>query len=135
MDVKVKKYTGSFWVHGSYYGNFYASFVSNTNGKTYGSTTISSNRPSTTSEGGWRQYNYTLMPSQNAPNANNSFVLTFDASRAKGSLDFQIISLFPPTYKNRPNGMRVDLMEAMGALNPSVREFMLLSKIKILTQT
>ncbi len=36
----------------------------------------------------------------------------------QGSLDFNLISLFPPTYNNRPNGMRVDLMEAIAELNP-----------------
>jgi hypothetical protein len=34
------------------------------------------------------------------------------------SLDFNLISLFPPTYKNRPNGLRIDLAEAFAALKP-----------------
>jgi alpha-N-arabinofuranosidase len=34
-----------------------------------------------------------------------------------GSLDFNLISLFPPTYKNRPNGLRPDLAEAFAELN------------------
>lgn len=35
-----------------------------------------------------------------------------------GSLDFNLISLFPPTYKNRPNGLRPDLMELLRGLKP-----------------
>jgi len=38
---------------------------------------------------------------------------------ARGSIDLNLISLFPPTYKNRPNGLRPDLMEALIALKPS----------------
>lgn len=35
-----------------------------------------------------------------------------------GSLDFNLISLFPPTWNNRPNGMRRDLMQALHDLGP-----------------
>jgi alpha-L-arabinofuranosidase len=31
-----------------------------------------------------------------------------------------VVSLFPPTYKNRPNGMRPDLMEKLAALKPGL---------------
>jgi hypothetical protein len=38
---------------------------------------------------------------------------------AKGSsLQFNLISVFPPTYNNRPNGLRKDLMEALAELKP-----------------
>jgi len=39
-----------------------------------------------------------------------------------GSLDFNLISLFPPTYKGRKNGLRVDIAEALEELHP-VRMF------------
>ena len=45
------------------------------------------------------------------------------ASGVKGPLNFNLLSLFPPTYNNRPNGLRVDLMEAMKGLNPSFFRF------------
>lgn len=35
-----------------------------------------------------------------------------------GSLDFNLISLFPPTWNDRPNGMRRDLMQALHDLGP-----------------
>lgn len=41
------------------------------------------------------------------------------ASGVGGALDFNLLSLFPPTYNNRPNGLRIDLMEAMAGLKPS----------------
>ena len=37
---------------------------------------------------------------------------------AKDGLAFNLISLFPPTYNNRPNGLRKDLMEALAGLKP-----------------
>lgn len=45
-------------------------------------------------------------------------MLTFDASEGD-SLNFGLISLFPPTYNDTPNGNRVDLMEALAALSPT----------------
>lgn len=72
----------------------------------------------------WVQQNFTLTPTSAAPNSNNSFYITFDASSvSEGSLDFNLISLFPPTYKNRPNGLRKDLAEALAELNPKFLRF------------
>ena len=44
--------------------------------------------------------------------------LTIRQGAIDGSLDFNLISLFPPTYKNRKNGLRKDLAEALQELNP-----------------
>lgn len=38
-----------------------------------------------------------------------------------GSLDFNLISLFPPTFKGRKNGMRSDIAEALEQLHPVSR--------------
>ncbi|KAL9093583.1 MAG: hypothetical protein Q9165_003978 [Trypethelium subeluteriae] len=109
-------YKGSFYVHGTYNGTITASLVSDLANTTFGSVNV----PVSSTKDGWTQYNYTLTPSTAAPNSNNSFILTFDAASATdGSLDFNLISLFPPTYKNRENGNRADLMEALAGLNPS----------------
>ena len=37
---------------------------------------------------------------------------------AGSSLNFNLISLFPPTYKGRANGMRPDIMELLADLKP-----------------
>jgi alpha-N-arabinofuranosidase len=34
-----------------------------------------------------------------------------------------MVSLFPPTYHNRPNGFRIDLMEKLAAMHPSFLRF------------
>lgn len=48
------------------------------------------------------------------------FVLA--ASKA-GTLTLDMISLFPPTYKNRENGCRIDLAEKLEAMHPSFVRF------------
>lgn len=59
-----------------------------------------------------------------APNLNNTFAITFDASEARGqTLYFSLLSLFPPTYKDRPNGLRKDLADHVEALNPKFLRF------------
>jgi hypothetical protein len=37
---------------------------------------------------------------------------------SNGTLDFNLISVFPPTYKGRKNGLRIDIAEALEELNP-----------------
>ncbi|KAF8753887.1 Alpha-L-arabinofuranosidase C-terminus [Rhizoctonia solani] len=62
--------------------------------------------------------------SESAPNNNNFFRVTVDGSSAAGkNVYFGLLSLFPPTYRNRPNGMRVDLAEALAATKPGVWRF------------
>ena len=36
-----------------------------------------------------------------------------------GSVNLAVVSLFPPTYHNRPNGNRIDIMEKLAAMHPS----------------
>jgi len=115
IDVKVQKYTGSFWAKGSYSGCFTASLQSNLTNETFGSVEVQSSGAD-----GWTQYNFTMTPDTAAPNSNNTFLITFDAVGVDGGyIDFNLISLFPPTYNNRPNGMRIDLMDTLAELNPS----------------
>ncbi|KAJ6134708.1 hypothetical protein N7523_001030 [Penicillium sp. IBT 18751x] len=120
IDVRPQKYSGSFYVKGSYKGSFTASLRSATSGKTLASTQVKSK----STAGEWVKHEFTLMPKTTATNTNNTFSLTFDASKASGgSLDFNFISLFPPTWNNRPNGMRRDLMQALSDLGPKFLRF------------
>ncbi|WP_329265027.1 alpha-L-arabinofuranosidase [Streptomyces sp. NBC_01478] len=50
-------------------------------------------------------------------------VTTDDPSAAGKTLWLQYVSLFPPTYNNRPNGLRIDLMEKLVALKPKFLRF------------
>ncbi|KXT08640.1 hypothetical protein AC579_6558 [Pseudocercospora musae] len=111
------KYTGSFWLLGSFDGNVTVNLQSAFEGYSNKSWAQASVSVASTADT-WTQYNYTLSPPESAPNSNNTLVFTWDAP-SSSCLDFNLISLFPPTYNNRKNGLRIDLMEAMGALNPS----------------
>ncbi|KAK3391644.1 glycoside hydrolase superfamily [Sordaria brevicollis] len=122
MDVRKQKYTGSFYVKGAYQGkSFTASLQSALTGEVFGTTEVPAKKKASND---WVKYDFNLTPFKAARNSNNTFAITFDAAGAKdGSLDFNLISLFPPTYKNRPNGLRVDLMEALAALKPKFLRF------------
>ncbi|KAL7620599.1 hypothetical protein AAE478_009594 [Parahypoxylon ruwenzoriense] len=119
MDIKAnKQYRGSFWVKGTYTGRFFtASLQSSITGEIYGTTNVESRSVS----GQWTEHEFDLITSKDAPNSSNTFALSFDASGLEdGSLDFNLISLFPPTYKDRKNGMRVDIAEALEQLHPTL---------------
>lgn len=115
IDVRVQNYTGSFWVHGAYEGVFTADLRSAVDGEVFGSVEVESRAV----DGEWVEHEFVLVPDVDAPSSNNTFALTFDAAGLGGeSLDFNLISLFPPTYKGRKNGLRVDIAEALHELHP-----------------
>lgn len=60
----------------------------------------------------WKQITLSLRPTASAPDNNNSFFISVDGAKAAGqTIHFALLSLFPPTFKNRPNGLRVDIAE------------------------
>lgn len=64
--------------------------------------------------GTWRMFTANLKATGTDPRAR--FVLSF---RGKGSLQVDWVSLFPPTYKSRPNGLRRDLAQYLQDLKPA----------------
>lgn len=117
IDVKPQTYNGTFWVLGAYDGNFTVKLQSNLTNEVFASLDI----PSQSQSGKWVEHKFQLNPTVAAPNINNTFVIEYESG--EGSLNFNLISLFPPTYNNRPNGNRADLMEALKALNASYLRF------------
>ena len=59
-------------------------------------------------------------PAHLIASANNHLELTV---AHPGTAWFTLVSLFPPTYKNRPNGNRADLMEKLAAMHPAFLRF------------
>lgn len=115
ISVSQQKYTGSFWVKGAYNGSFTASLQSNLTDDVFGSVEIASKSV----EGEWTEHGFEIVPDIDAPTSNNTFSVTFDVEAVRGdALDFNLISLFPPTYKDRKNGLRVDIAQALADLNP-----------------
>ncbi|MEO5910765.1 MAG: alpha-L-arabinofuranosidase C-terminal domain-containing protein [Pelobium sp.] len=69
----------------------------------------------------WKKYNLTLTTSSTVkPTADARFVISTDRT---GLYYFNLVSLFPPTFKNTPNGFRPDLMEMMVDMKPKFLRF------------
>jgi alpha-N-arabinofuranosidase len=65
--------------------------------------------------GDWRPYTFTLQTEDLPVSANNHLVLTIPRP---ATVWFDLVSLFPPTYLDRPHGNRIDLMEKLAAMHP-----------------
>lgn len=60
----------------------------------------------------WTQVKLSFQPTASASDLDNDFFVSIDGTVAAGqTIHFAMFSLFPPTYHNRPNGMRVDIAE------------------------
>jgi alpha-L-arabinofuranosidase len=65
----------------------------------------------------WQKYTVKLTTAHDAPTtAKAQFALWGTGS---GSVTFSMVSLFPPTYQNTPNGLRPDLMKLMADMHPA----------------
>lgn len=63
----------------------------------------------------WKRYEFTLTTGRIETSSENHLFLTVGHA---GKVWIDLVSLFPPTYKNRENGNRPDLMEMMAAMHP-----------------
>jgi alpha-N-arabinofuranosidase len=104
----------------TYVGSFYAktdnpgvpvtvSLVNDQTGVAAASTTV------TGLTGEWHRLSFTLKTGQVPVSSNNHLILTIPRP---ATVWFNLVSLFPPTYHNRPYGNRIDLMEKLAAMNP-----------------
>ena len=105
----------------SYAGSFYAktdsagvpvtvSLVNDETGVTAAKATV------TGLTGEWKQLSFTLKTGQVPVTSNNHLILTIPRP---ATVWFDLVSLFPPTYHDRPFGNRIDLMEKMAAMHPN----------------
>jgi alpha-N-arabinofuranosidase len=104
----------------TYAGSFYAktdragvpvtvSLVNDQTGAIAASTTVDG------LAGEWKQYTFALKTGDIPVTANNHLILTIPQP---ATVWFELVSLFPPTYHDRPNGNRIDLMEKLAAMHP-----------------
>ncbi|MBC3917096.1 alpha-N-arabinofuranosidase [Undibacterium sp. CY18W] len=71
--------------------------------------------------GEWKQYTVTLKTGTDIkPTAASRLVLS---TESPGTVWFNLVSLFPPTYKDRPNGNRIDLMQKLVDMKPAFLRF------------
>jgi alpha-L-arabinofuranosidase len=64
----------------------------------------------------WKQYSATLKTGSLMTSAANHLVVSVENP---GTLWLDLVSLFPPTYRGREHGFRIDLMEKLAAMNPA----------------
>jgi alpha-N-arabinofuranosidase len=65
--------------------------------------------------GDWHQYEATLTTKDVPPSKDNEFTIT---TTSPGTIWFDQVSLFPPTFNNRANGDRPDIMQLLADLQP-----------------
>jgi len=107
----------------TYQGSFYAKYTGTTtpnltvslegpDGKTtYATATVNAAQPE------WHRYTFTLTTAAGiTPTKDARFVIT---TRQPGSYWFSLVSLFPPTYNNRANGNRADIMQLLADMKPA----------------
>ncbi|MGC3992482.1 MAG: alpha-L-arabinofuranosidase C-terminal domain-containing protein [Chthoniobacteraceae bacterium] len=104
-------YRASFFAKGSANAQLRVGIQSADGTTTYAQTAVTS----ITSD--WKRYTMELTTAQDAPALpNGRFVIT---TTQPGTYWFNLVSLFPPTFKDRPNGNRVDLMQELVDLKPA----------------
>jgi alpha-N-arabinofuranosidase len=70
--------------------------------------------------GDWQKFDATLKTKGVKPSKGNVFKLT---TTAPGTIWLQEVSLFPPTYKKRPNGDRADISQLLADAQPKFLRF------------
>jgi alpha-N-arabinofuranosidase len=65
--------------------------------------------------GEWKRFTYTLKTGDVSVSLNNHLILTVAKS---ATVWLNLISLFPPTYHDRPGGNRADIMNLLAAMHP-----------------
>ncbi|RXH57118.1 alpha-L-arabinofuranosidase C-terminal domain-containing protein [Granulicella sibirica] len=104
-------YSGSLYAHADSadIGPITIRLVSNATGTTQAQAQVA------IKPGPWARYEYKLTTAAIAPSIANHIEFTVSHP---GTVWLQMISLMPPTFHDRPNGTRPDLMERMAAMHP-----------------
>jgi alpha-N-arabinofuranosidase len=68
----------------------------------------------------WKKYEATLKSGNVQPSMENRFAIK---TSKPGTIWFQNVSVFPPTYHNRPNGTRADIMQLLADMQPKFLRF------------
>ena len=90
-------------------GPLTVAIVSDDGGKVYASEKISGLAE------GWKKFEVTLKTGRVEATTKAHFTITLDEP---GTVWFGMVSLFPPTFNDRPNGLRKDIMQMMVDMNP-----------------
>ena len=109
-------YRASLWVRAEagFAGPLTVSIVSDAGRTVFASEKISG----VTTE--WKKFEVTLKTGKVTPTAQARFQVTLDQP---GTVCLSLVSLFPPTWNDRPNGLRKDIMQLLVDMNPKFLRF------------
>ena len=109
-------YSGSFYARAdsASLGPITVRLIDNNTGAIVASTTVR------TITSDWQRYPFTLKTATLTPSSTNHLDISV---QHPGTAWFTLISLFPPTYKDRTNGFRADIMEKLAAMTPTFLRF------------
>jgi alpha-N-arabinofuranosidase len=119
MNIQAQNYTASFFYRpltgASVTGGKLNVGLGDSAGQTsYGKSTIDvSNAPVNM----WSYFNFNIPVFNAAPSTKNVFYIEFPVG-SQGDFEFNLVSCFPPTFKNRTNGARNDIAQAFADLKP-----------------
>lgn len=111
--VQGRPYKLSLWIKGKYNGTVKAQLVSADRKTVLAETPVNGKVT-----GKWQKLTAEMKSAGNDSKA--KFQLVFNG---KGTVTLDVVSLFPPTFKNRPNGLRPDLAEMLYNLHPKFVRF------------
>jgi alpha-N-arabinofuranosidase len=110
------RYRASFYAKAApgFSGPIELSIQSSDGRTTYAASTVGRLTPS------WKQYDVTLQTRTTTPTTDARYVLTIDRP---GTVWLSLVSLFPPTFRDQPNGFRPDIMQMMVDMKPKFLRF------------
>ena len=111
--VQGRTYKLSLWAKGSYKGGVKARLISADGKSVYAETAVDAKMGKK-----WSKFTAELTANANDPKA--QFELVFDG---KGTVTLDVVSLFPPTFMNRENGLRPDLAQLLYNIRPKFVRF------------
>ncbi|KAJ7292664.1 glycoside hydrolase [Mycena rebaudengoi] len=112
------RYKGSFFAKAATFSGAITVSLKSTRGTVFASKSV------TGISRNWKKFTFEFEPSVSAATDENVFNVVVDGKAAAGqTIHFGMFSLFPPTFRGRENGMRIDLAEALADTQPSVWRF------------
>ncbi|KAJ7147997.1 glycoside hydrolase [Mycena filopes] len=111
-------YKGSFYAKATGFSGSVTVSLKSSRGTVFATKAVMGISPS------WKKFTFQFQPTVSADTDDNVFNVAVDGKAAAGqTIFFGMFSLFPPTFRGRENGMRIDLAEALAATQPSVWRF------------
>lgn len=111
--VQGRTYKLTFWAYGNLKGNLTAQLTSQDGKNKYAEAMVEGKIT-----GKWTKYSATMTSDGNDAKARFALV-----ANGKGSVTLDVVSLFPPTFKNRENGCRPELAQLLYNLHPKFMRF------------